>query len=161
MLPILMLHPELRCTAKSRRSGWQQCGRLAAYGSTKCTTHGARKVPPFGADAPNYPHGNRSEETVLEGKQAHQRLKHLAAGVALTNTIPASTQSALNDTQKADVVQFLVTQAKLIPRQEAEQASLEAKKQPGTSRKQTRQRKGPQKGSCKIRADFYTASHCV
>jgi hypothetical protein len=141
MLPILIRHPELRCTAKSRRSGWQQCGRLAAYGSTKCTTHGARKNPRFGKDAPNYRHGNRSEETVLAGKQAHQRLNHLAMGVELINTIPASAQTALNDAQKADIVQFLVTQAKLNLRQEAELASIEAKKQPRTSRKQTRQRK--------------------
>ena len=141
MLPVLIRHPELRCTAKSRQSGWQQCGRLAAYGSTKCTTHGARKNPRFGKDAPNYRHGNRSEETVLVGKQAHQRLKHLATGVELINTIPASAQTALNDAQKADIVQFLVTQAKLNLRQEAELASIEAKKQPRTSRKQTRQRK--------------------
>jgi hypothetical protein len=138
MLPILRLHPELRCTAKSRRSGWQQCGRLAAYGSTKCTTHGARKTPRFGKDAPNFRHGNRSADAVLSATHTHQRLKHLAMGVAIVNAIPATTQTALNDTQIEQVVGFLVAQAKLTIRQEAELASLEAKKRPRTPRNRNR-----------------------
>ena len=134
MLPILTLHPELRCTARSRRSGWQQCGRLAAYGSRVCTTHGARKIPRFGKAAPNYKHGHRSEETVMNARHTRQRLKHLATGVEIIKTIPSADNVALNHKQKARVVKFLIEQAALNQRQETELVSLEAKKQPIKSR---------------------------
>ena len=81
MLPNILLHPELRCQAHSRRSGWLQCGRLAAFGSTVCTTHGARKKPRFGADAPNFKHGERTLQNIVETRHANQRLKLLAKGV--------------------------------------------------------------------------------
>ena len=123
MLPALTLHPELRCTARSRRSGWQQCGRLAAYGSRVCTTHGARKIPRFGRDAPNYKHGHRSEEAILKTRHARQRLKHLATGVALINAAPAPATPAL----KAEIVKFITDQAALTLRQRTELVSIEAK----------------------------------
>ena len=85
MLRLLIRCPELRCTARSRRSGWQQCGRLAAYGSRVCTTHGARKVPRVGADAPNFKHGNRSLATTVEAKQSLQRIRLLKLGVDAMN----------------------------------------------------------------------------
>lgn len=85
MLPILTLHPELRCTARSRRSGWQQCGRLAAYGGRVCTTHGARKIPRFGKDSPNYKHGKRSIEHITKETLDRQRIRLLQIGVAAIN----------------------------------------------------------------------------
>ena len=63
MLPFLKHLPELRCQARSRASGWQQCGRVACTGMKVCWTHGgaaARKKPRFGTDAPNYKHGGFS-----------------------------------------------------------------------------------------------------
>jgi len=75
---------------------------------------------------------------VLSATHTHQRLKHLAMGVAIVNAIPATTQTALNDTQIEQVVGFLVAQAKLTIRQEAELASLEAKKRPRTPRNRNR-----------------------
>lgn len=138
MLPILTLRPELRCTARSRRSGWQQCGRLAAYGSRVCTTHGARKTPRFGKQAPNYKHGLRSEETIINARHTRQRLKNLAKGVELINAIPATANVTLNPTQKAGVANFLIEQAALKLRQEEELASIEFKKQPIKSRRKRR-----------------------
>ena len=85
MLPILTRRPELRCTAHSRRSGWQQCGRLAAYGSRVCQYHGARKTPRFGMDAPNIKHGNRSLEATVKAKQSLQRIRLLKVGVDAMN----------------------------------------------------------------------------
>ena len=85
MLPILILHPELRCSARSRRSGWQQCGRLAAYGSSVCSTHGARKTPRFGINAPNYVHGKRSKERITKNTHDLQRIRLLKIGVAAIN----------------------------------------------------------------------------
>jgi len=82
MLPSVIIHPELRCIAHARRSGWQQCGRLAAYGSKVCTSHGARKIPRFGTDAPNYRHGERSLEAITEARHARERVRVLALGVA-------------------------------------------------------------------------------
>ena len=132
MLPIVILRPELRCTAKSRRSGWNQCGRLAAYGSTKCTTNGARKVPRFGVDAPNYKHGLRTEESIVKAKHTNERLKLLATGVGLINTIPTISQAPLNKEQKAGVLRFIVNQAAMNLRQETELVRLEDKKTPRT-----------------------------
>ena len=138
MLPIVILRPELRCTAKSRRSGWNQCGRLAAYGSTKCTTHGARKVPRFGVDAPNYKHGLRTEESIVKAKHTHERLKLLAIGVDLINSIPTITPEPLNQKQKSGVLQFVINQAAMNLRQKTELVRLEDKKKPRPSRKRSR-----------------------
>ena len=90
MLPILTVRPELRCQAHSRRSGWQQCGRLAAYGSRVCTSHGARKTPRGGADAPNHRHGERSLETTLKATHSLQKVRVLAVGVQAVNGDPAA-----------------------------------------------------------------------
>ena len=81
MLPSILKHPELRCQAHSRRSNWQQCGRLAAFGSRVCLSHGARRVPRFGPDAPRFQHGNRSLEATTKASQAIKRLRLLAVGV--------------------------------------------------------------------------------
>ena len=85
MLQNIILDPSLRCTAKSRRSGWQQCGRLAAYGGSVCTTHGARKIPRFGINAPNYVHGKRSKERINKNTHDLQRIRLLKIGVAAIN----------------------------------------------------------------------------
>ena len=85
MLENIILDPSLRCTARSRRSGWQQCGRLAAYGSNVCTTHGARKIPRFGKDSPNYKHGKRSKERITQNTHDLQRIRLLQIGVAAIN----------------------------------------------------------------------------
>ena len=85
MLENIILDPSLRCTAKSRRSGWQQCGRLAAYGSSVCTTHGARKTPRFGINAPNYVHGKRSIEHITKNTHDLQRIRLLKVGVSSLN----------------------------------------------------------------------------
>ena len=85
MLSYLSTHPHLRCTAKSRRSGWQQCGRVAAYGSRVCRSHGARKMPRFGVDAPNYKHGRRSAKYIEKCKERRELLKVLALGVEVLN----------------------------------------------------------------------------
>ena len=77
MLPILKSRPELRCHARSRRSGWQRCGRLAVKGCRVCSSHGwhARR---WGADAPNYQHGNRTQEAELKNKASHRLLRAIA-----------------------------------------------------------------------------------
>lgn len=85
MLPSILKNPSLRCQARSRRSGWQQCGRLAAYGSRVCTTHGARKKPRFGTDAPNYKHGKRSLNATVKATHALQRVRLLQVGVDAIN----------------------------------------------------------------------------
>ena len=85
MLPAVIRNPSLRCTAHSRRSGWLQCGRLRAYGSTVCQTHGARKKPRFGEDAPNFKHGKRSLQSIMTDSHSIQRVKLLALGVQAIN----------------------------------------------------------------------------
>ena len=85
MLPILHLRPELRCHAHSRRSGWQRCQRLAAYGSSVCQYHGARKVPRFDDKAPNYKHGKRSLQSTVTNTHDIQRVRLLALGVKAMN----------------------------------------------------------------------------
>ena len=87
MLPIILKKPELRCTARSRRSGWKQCGRLAAYGSfsSVCQYHGARKVPRFDDQAPNFKHGKRSLQSTVTNTHDIQRVRLLALGVKAMN----------------------------------------------------------------------------
>ena len=94
MLPSIIRDPALRCTAHSRRSGWQQCGRLRAYGSRVCQYHGARKNPRFGEDAPNYRHGRRSLEASINDSQSLQRVRLLAAGLRSTEGSSASLEAA-------------------------------------------------------------------
>ena len=85
MLPSIIRDPSLRCTAHSRRSGWQQCGRLRAYGSTVCATHGARRKPRFDDQAPNFKHGKRSLQSIVTDSHSIQRVKLLALGVQAIN----------------------------------------------------------------------------
>ncbi len=85
MLPSIVRDPSLRCTAHSRRSGWQQCGRLAAFGSRVCTTHGARRKPRFDDRAPNFKHGKRSLQSTMTDSHSIQRVKLLALGVKAMN----------------------------------------------------------------------------
>ena len=85
MLPSIIRDPSLRCTAHSRRSGWQQCGRLRAYGSTVCATHGARRKPRFDDQAPNFKHGKRSLQSTMTDSHSIQRVKLLALGVQAIN----------------------------------------------------------------------------
>ena len=85
MLPSIIRDPSLRCTAHSRRSGWQQCGRLRAYGSTVCATHGARRKPRFDDQAPNFKHGKRSLQSTMTDSHSIQRVKLLALGVKAMN----------------------------------------------------------------------------
>ena len=85
MLPAINRDPSLRCTARSRRSGWLQCGRLRAYGSTVCATHGARRKPRFDDQAPNFKHGKRSLQSTMTDSHSIQRVKLLALGVQAMN----------------------------------------------------------------------------
>ena len=85
MLPSIVRDPSLRCTAHSRRSGWQQCGRLAAFGSRVCTTHGARRKPRFDDQAPNFKHGKRSLQSTMTDSHSIQRVKLLGLGVKAIN----------------------------------------------------------------------------
>ena len=85
MLPSIIRDPSLRCQAHSRRSGWQQCGRLRAFGSRVCTTHGARRVPRFDENAPNFKHGKRSLKNTTETTHSIQRVRLLAIGVKAMN----------------------------------------------------------------------------
>ena len=85
MLPSIVRDPSLRCTAHSRRSGWQQCGRLRAFGSRVCTTHGARRKPRFDDQAPNFKHGKRSLQSTMTDSHSIQRVKLLALGVKAMN----------------------------------------------------------------------------
>lgn len=90
MLPSLRLHPELRCKAKSRSSGWQQCSRIACTGMTVCFTHGGaasikRKTLRFGETAPNFKHGKRSKERITKNTHDLQRIRLLKIGVDATN----------------------------------------------------------------------------
>ena len=94
MLPSIHRDPSLRCQARSRASGWKQCGRLRAYGSTVCQTHGARKKPRFGEDAPNYRHGRRSLEASLNDSQSLQRVRLLAVGLRSTEDSSAASRVA-------------------------------------------------------------------
>ena len=83
MLPGLITQPHLRCTAKSRRSGWLQCGRIACTGMTVCWTHGgARKKARFAIDAPNYIHGRRTSAAIQNDRHSNQRVRLLAIGLA-------------------------------------------------------------------------------
>ena len=112
MLPVILKNPELRCQAHSRRSGWLQCGRLAAYGSRVCTTHGARKTPRFGADAPNFKHGKRSLESTTKTTHSLQKMRLLVVGA-----------SALDGNVKA-VKTFSEGWLPLLERQDEELVSL-------------------------------------
>ena len=85
MLPSIIRDPSLRCNAHSRRSGWQQCGRLRAFGSRVCTTHGARRKPRFDDQAPNFKHGKRSLQSIVTDSHSIQRVKLLALGVEAMN----------------------------------------------------------------------------
>ena len=85
MLPSIIRDTSLRCTARSRASGWQQCGRLRAFGSRVCTTHGARRKPRFDDQAPNFKHGKRSLQSTMTDSHSIQRVKLLALGVQAIN----------------------------------------------------------------------------
>ena len=85
MLPSIIREPSLRCTAHSRRSGWERCGRLRAFGSRVCTTHGARRKPRFDDQAPNFKHGKRSLQSTMTDSHSIQRVKLLALGVRAMN----------------------------------------------------------------------------
>jgi hypothetical protein len=94
MLPLLENRPDLRCEAHSRRSGWLQCGRLAAYGSRVCQFHGARKRPRFGIDAPNYIHGRRTAAAIQNDRHSNQRVRLLAIGLAGSEGLGKVAQAA-------------------------------------------------------------------
>ena len=116
MLSALLLHPQLRCTAKSRRSGWQQCGRIACTGLTVCWTHGgARKKNRWGKNAPNYKHGKRSLEATTQATHAFRRLQVLAIGLRFVN----------GDQRVAS--EFFKAWFPLLERQEKELAALRGK----------------------------------
>ena len=85
MLPSIIRDPSLRCTAHSRRSGWERCQRLAAFGSRVCTSHGARRKPRFDDQAPNFKHGKRSLQSIMTDSHSIQRVKLLALGVQAMN----------------------------------------------------------------------------
>ena len=95
MLPGLITQPHLRCTAKSRRSGWLQCGRIACTGMTVCWTHGgARKKARFGIDAPNYIHGRRTSAAIQNDRHSNQRVKLLAIGLAGSEGLGKAAEAA-------------------------------------------------------------------
>ena len=95
MLPGLITQPHLRCTAKSRRSGWLQCGRIACKGMTVCWTHGgARKKARFGIDAPNYIHGRRTSAAIQNDRHSNQRVKLLAIGLAGSEGLGKAAEAA-------------------------------------------------------------------
>ena len=94
MLPLLEKRPDLRCQAHSRRSGWLQCGRLAAYGSRMCQSHGARKRPRFGIDAPNYIHGRRTAAAIQNDRHSNQRVRLLAIGLAGSEGVGKAAEAA-------------------------------------------------------------------
>lgn len=95
MLPALTLHPELRCSAKSRRSGWAQCGRIACTGMTVCWTHGgARKKNRWGEDSPNFKHGKRGLEASLKDSQSIRRVRLLAIGLRASEGSGAAAKTA-------------------------------------------------------------------
>ncbi len=85
MLPSIIRDPSLRCTARSRRSGWELCKRLKAYFSPVCSSHGARKVPRFDDKAPNFKHGKRSLQSIVTDSHSIQRVKLLVLGVKAMN----------------------------------------------------------------------------
>ena len=95
MLPGLIRHPELRCKAKSRRSGWQQCGRIACTGMRVCWTHGgARKKNRWGEDSPNFKHGKRGVEASLNASQSIRRVRLLAIGLRASEGVGAAAKTA-------------------------------------------------------------------
>ena len=95
MLPGLITQPHLRCTAKSRRSGWLQCRRIACTGMTVCWTHGgARKKARFGIDAPNYIHGRRTSAAIQNDRHSNQRVKLLAIGLAGSEGLGKAAEAA-------------------------------------------------------------------
>ncbi len=110
MLPLLEKRPDLRCQAHSRRSGWLQCGRLAAYGSRMCQSHGARKRPRFGIDAPNYIHGHRTSVAIQNDRHGNQRVRLLAIGLAGSEGVGKAAEAAGRVFDKA-WPQLLQTQA--------------------------------------------------
>ena len=86
MLPSIIRDPSLRCTARSRRSGWERCGRLACTGMTVCWTHGgARKKNRWETNAPNFKHGKRSLQSIMTDSHSIKRVKLLALGVQAIN----------------------------------------------------------------------------
>ncbi len=85
MLPSIIRDPSLRCTAHSRRSGWELGKRIKAYFSPVCSSHGARKVPRFDDKAPNFKHGKRSLQSIVTDSHSIQRVKLLALGVQAIN----------------------------------------------------------------------------
>ena len=95
MLPALTLHPELRCSAKSRRSGWLQCGRIACNGLSVCWTHGgARKKNRWGEDSPNFKHGKRGLEASVRDSQSIRRVRLLAIGLRASEGVGAAAKTA-------------------------------------------------------------------
>ena len=117
MLPSIIRDPSLRCTAHSRRSGWERCQRLAAFGSRVCTSHGARRKPRFDDQAPNFKHGKRSLQSTVTNTHDIQRVRLLALGV-----------KAMNGSEAAGKV-FDQAWPILLEQQDQELARLEALKQ--------------------------------
>ena len=78
MLPNVKNDPLLRCTAKSRRSGWQQCKNPKAFGSrTVCRYHGAQRTKRHGKLNPNYKSGKYTKKALERSKKLGQTLRAL------------------------------------------------------------------------------------
>lgn len=86
MLPNVKNDPLLRCTAKSRRSGWQQCKNPKAFGSkTVCRYHGAQRTKRHGKLNPNYKSGKYTKEALEKSKNLGQTLRALGQLVEISN----------------------------------------------------------------------------
>ena len=86
MLPNVKNDPLLRCTAKSRRSGWQQCKNPKAFGSrTVCRYHGAQRTKRHGKLNPNYKSGKYTKKALERSKKLGQTLRALEQLVEISN----------------------------------------------------------------------------
>ena len=97
MIPLLEKRPDLRCSARARRTNWQRCRRVRAYGQSVCQSHGAVKNKRFGEKNANYKHGNRSQAVIKKHRETRAFLRwadgffalHDAYLEALFREIPA------------------------------------------------------------------------
>jgi hypothetical protein len=64
----------MRC--KQIKKNGEQCKNHSAYGCRTCKYHGARKIK-YGKEAPNYIHGEYTQESLEESRAFRQRLRLL------------------------------------------------------------------------------------
>lgn len=78
LTPVNLMHLAPRCTAKSKRSGFQ-CKAPAVRGKKVCRMHGARAGAPCGSLHGRYVHGRKTREAEQSRRQTRELIRQAYA----------------------------------------------------------------------------------